>query len=246
VYNTFFAAALVGGYLVFCRQMRRQGAPEWQSTLVIAATMAAGWIGAKTYYLTMETDGSWLADPVAALLDPRGHAFLGGFVAGVSALIGVSLAVRRRCRTAPSVFGVLDAGAPAWLLAYAVGRIGCHASGDGCYGIETDLPWGMAYPDGLVPTLQRVHPTPLYEAAASLAGMAVALRFARRNPLAGRIFGLSLLWAGSARFLVEFIRLNPRHGPLTGAQWIAVLALLPAGLWLWRRGLPAADAPALA
>src|SRR5260370_26932490 len=58
------------------------------------------------------------------------------------------------------MFGV---AAPAAALGYAIGRIGCLVSGDGDYGIPTSLPWGMSFPNGLVPTTERVHPTPIYE-----------------------------------------------------------------------------------
>jgi len=49
---------------------------------------------------------------------------------------------------------VLDAGAPALMLAYGIGRLGCHLAGDGDYGLPTDLPWGVRYDHGLVPPSQ--------------------------------------------------------------------------------------------
>ena len=55
---------------------------------------------------------------------------------------------------------MFDVAAPALALGYAIGRVGCQLSGDGDYGRATDLPWGMAYPEGTVRTLQEVHPTP--------------------------------------------------------------------------------------
>ncbi len=44
-----------------------------------------------------------------------------------------------------------------------MGRIGCQVSGDGDYGKPWDGPWAMAYPNGVVPTDEEVHPTPIYE-----------------------------------------------------------------------------------
>ena len=61
---------------------------------------------------------------------------------------------------------LLDLCAPALALGYAIGRIGCQLSGDGDYGVASDLPWAMAYPDGTVPTTEEVHPTPVYETLA--------------------------------------------------------------------------------
>src|SRR2546427_9530071 len=57
----------------------------------------------------------------------------------------------------------LDACSPAAAVGYAIGRIGCLLSGDGDYGISTTLPWGMSFPNGVAPTTERVHPTPIYE-----------------------------------------------------------------------------------
>ena len=44
----------------------------------------------------------------------------------------------------------------------AVGRLGCQLSGDGDYGVPTTMPWGMSYPNGVVPTTDVVHPTPIH------------------------------------------------------------------------------------
>ena len=47
---------------------------------------------------------------------------------------------------------MLDIASPAAAVGYGVGRIGCLISGDGDYGTPTSLPWGMSFPNGLVPT----------------------------------------------------------------------------------------------
>ena len=43
------------------------------------------------------------------------------------------------------------------------GRIGCFLVGDD-YGTPSNLPWAVAFPEGLPPTTVAVHPTQLYEA----------------------------------------------------------------------------------
>jgi phosphatidylglycerol:prolipoprotein diacylglycerol transferase len=68
----------------------------------------------------------------------------------------------------------------------------------------------MAYPNGVVPTLERVHPTPVYETLMSLAVFAVLWLTRRRLPRPGVSFCLYLALSGAARFAVEFLRLNPR------------------------------------
>ena len=102
---------------------------------------------------------------------------------------------------------LLDLCAPALALGYAIGRIGCQLSGDGDYGKASDLPWAMSYPDGTVPTDERVHPTPVYETLAMGLVAWVLWRWRDRfRP--GMLFALYLVLAGLERFLVEFVRRN--------------------------------------
>ena len=104
----------------------------------------------------------------------------------------------------------LDLAAPAAAIGYGIGRIGCFLSGDGCYGIPTKLPWGMSFPNGIEPTLVRVHPTPLYELAAGLL-IGRWLWWRGGKPYrTGAIVGEYLVLTGVARFLVEFVRRNPK------------------------------------
>src|SRR5271154_2325339 len=68
---------------------------------------------------------------------------------------------------------MLDLAAPAAAVGYGVGRIGCLTSGDGDYGINTTLPWGVHMAkNALVPPTPPnalVQPTPVYELLFSLA-----------------------------------------------------------------------------
>jgi phosphatidylglycerol:prolipoprotein diacylglycerol transferase len=132
---------------------------------------------------------------------------------------------------------MLDVASPAAALGYGVGRIGCLISGDGDYGIPTSLPWGMSFPNGLVPTTQRVHPTPIYEFLAALVIAHFLWRIGRRavggaRP-AGEVFGWYLIATGVARFLVEFIRINPRSFfGLTNAQAASGVSVIAGVLLL--------------
>ena len=78
------------------------------------------------------------------------------------------------------VWRVLEVSAPALAAAYSVGRAGCWAVGDD-YGRPTDLPWGVAFPQGLPPTTLRVHPTQLYEAGAELLILLASHGFLRQG-----------------------------------------------------------------
>ena len=94
-------------------------------------------------------------------------------------------------------------------VAYGIGRLGCLLAGDGTYGTPSNLPWAMSFPHGLVPTDQRVHPTPLYEAISAFVLAALLWRLRTRvRPQV--LFAIFAVWQGVSRFLVEFIRLNQR------------------------------------
>ena len=126
---------------------------------------------------------------------------------------------------------MLAAATPALAIGHAIGRIGCLLVGDD-YGYPTDLPWGIAFPQGLPPTDVPVHPTQLYEAAL-LIPIAWSLQRWRGRAVSDRIvLGAYLLMTGALRFGIEFIRVNDRVlGPLTVAHLIS-LAVAIAGLLL--------------
>ena len=102
---------------------------------------------------------------------------------------------------------LFDLCAPALALGNAIGRVGCQLSGDGDYGHATGMPWGMAYPEGTVRTLQEVHPTPIFETLA-MGLIALALWQLRDRVKPGGLFALYLVLAGFERLLIEFIRRN--------------------------------------
>lgn len=195
---------------------------------MMVAICGAGFVASKLYHALLEP-ALYLSHP-ALLLEPRGFTFYGAVIAG----IGVVLLLARRHRVAP--LSILDAVSAAAALGYGFGRIGCLLAGDGDYGTPTTLPWGISFPDGIVPTLARVHPTPIYEALGAALIASLLWRLGRpeiRRVLApGEVFARYLVWSGLARFAVEFIRLNPRYYlGLSNAQW-AGLCSIAAGTML--------------
>ena len=211
-------AALVGIWL-FGRELKRSGLPERASDAA-AVGVIGGFIGAKLLW-TLEFAGD---DSFANLLFSRGgFSWFGGLLGGVGS--GLWMLARRRV----PLIGALAAATPALAGGHAIGRIGCFLVGDD-YGRPSNLPWAVAFPEGLPPTTMRVHPTQLYEAIA-LAGVAWALLRMRRQRLAdAEVLGRYLVLAGSIRFVIEFIRVNLRIlGPLTLAQVLS-LALVIGGL----------------
>jgi len=170
---------------------------------MVAVAVVAGIVGAKLWHV-IDTPLDFHEFGWRSLWDSEGFAWFGGLVFGISAL------VLQGWRAKIGGLRTLDLAAPAAAIGYGIGRIGCFLSGDGCYGLPTTLPWGMSFPNGIEPTLVRVHPTPLYELAAALLIGWWLWRRGGKPHGTGAIVGEYLVLTGIARFLVEFLRRNPK------------------------------------
>ena len=94
----------------------------------------------------------------------------------------------------------------------------------------------MAFPDGVVPTDEVVHPAPIYESLA-MGLLALVLWHLRDRFRPGTIFGIYLLFAGLERFLVEFIRRNDAAAlGLTSAQLFSLLLVAGGAAALYAAG----------
>jgi phosphatidylglycerol:prolipoprotein diacylglycerol transferase len=113
----------------------------------------------------------------------------------------------------------------------ALGRIGCFLNGDD-YGRATDIPWGMAFPQGSPPTTESVHPTQLYEVGWLLLAAGFLWLRRHKSPWLG---GEYLMLTGIGRAVIETLRVNPRviFG-LTEPQIIGFI-LFVTGLVTWLR-----------
>jgi phosphatidylglycerol:prolipoprotein diacylglycerol transferase len=132
---------------------------------------------------------------------------------------------------------MLAAATPALAVGHAIGRVGCLLVGDD-YGRPSDLPWALAFPEGLPPTLERVHPTQLYEAAGLVVLAWLLVRWRRARVGDAAVVGRYLVIAGVLRFAIEFVRVNERIAlGLSLAHWIA-LAVVAVGLIVLRLEQP--------
>jgi phosphatidylglycerol---prolipoprotein diacylglyceryl transferase len=280
-FGLMVATAMLAAYYVLRADLARRGIAAAESGLAeafIAIPCLAGIVGAKLYHV-LETPRELFDNPLGEIFSQFGFAWFGGMIAGIAAFVWVAR------RHGVPLLVALDVGSPAAALGYGIGRIGCFLSGDGDYGILTSLPWGVSFPNGLVPTDVRVHPTPIYELIVACAIAWVLWRMGARairsvgvrsvpvvftgtnlnfplradgesqkqsqergrdahSPSSGQaratgggVFAAYLLLTGVARFLVEFIRINPRSFfGMSNAQ-AASLASVIAGvaLWAWIR-----------
>lgn len=207
--------ALVGLWL-FQREVRQSGLPASAVDAAVAGVVG-GMVGAKLLW-SLEHRGE--APALDLLLSRGGMSWFGGFAGGIAA--GLLVMVWRRL----PMLAVLAAATPGLAIGQALGRVGCFLVGDD-YGRPTQLPWGVAFPQGLPPTFVRVHPTQLYEAAALVPLAWVLIRLRRRGRSDRYVVGAYLTLAGSIRFLIEFIRVDVR---VVGNLSVAHLASLAAAV----------------
>ena len=132
-------AFLSGNYILAGELKKRSITPELASTITLLSVVF-GLLGAKLLHL-IENWNEFLADPLTAF-SPGGLTWYGGFVLGM----GVIIWYVRKKHIPYRRF--LDALGIALILAYGIGRVGCHLAGDGDYGSPTTLPWGVLYAKG--------------------------------------------------------------------------------------------------
>lgn len=164
-----------------------------------------------------------------------GFAWFGGLVAGIAMLMWQGWEAKPGgARGWLASVRMLDLAAPAAAIGYGVGRIGCLTSGDGDYGINTTLPWGVHMAkDALVlpnPPNALVQPTPVYELLFGLALAWLLWHLGRKLRPIGWLTGLYLVLSGLGRFLVEFVRINPKlYWGMSNAQ-VAALGSVVVGI----------------
>ncbi|MEM8906681.1 MAG: prolipoprotein diacylglyceryl transferase family protein [Bacteroidota bacterium] len=203
----------------------------------------SGIVGAKLFALAEDLDRVFSGEIsfgslIASFFSGSGMAIYGGLIV---AFICVYIFVKRK-GIAP--IHVMDAVAAPLMIAYGTGRMGCHLSGDGDWGIVNDQPkpdwmsflpdwlWAYDYPYNVIQEGTKiadctwrycaqldppVYPTPIYEIimAMILGGILWGLR--KRIKIPGMLFFIYVIFNGAERFLIEKIRVNEKY-ELLGIQ----------------------------
>lgn len=203
---------------------------EIMGTLLMWAAVW-GFIGAKIFH-NLEYWDDFIKDPIAGLLSFSGLTFYGGLIMGGAAVL------YQANKYGIKWIHMLDIAGPGLMLAYAVGRIGCHLSGDGDWGIENvaakpswlswapDWVWSFNYPHNVVNEGVRipgctgnycnqlplpVFPTAFYEVLMGLAIFAFLWSIRHRIKIPGLMVSIYLILNGVERFLIETIRVNSKY-----------------------------------
>lgn len=238
-YTLCMGLGFISGGLLLRRNLNRKSQLEFHAAELTALFAVLGIAGARLLS-AFEHLRLVLVHPWYHLVEHPSMAWLGGPLACLAALPIVAKRYKFRA------LELCDLLAPSAALGYAFGRFGCLLAGDGDYGIPTNIPWAMSFPNGLVPTNEHVHPTPIYEAVVAIAICCFLWRIEAMVHRRGFVFGWYLVLTGVARVLVETIRLNPRiFLGMSSAQLISIAGII-AGIWLLSRRPAAASVAASA
>lgn len=191
--------------------------------------MIGGIIGAKVLYLFVNL-GDLIHDPFNTLIAflSGGSVFFGGLLGGV---LG-GYFYTRIYKLNPILF--FDAAVPCLALAQAFGRIGCYFNGC-CYGISYDGYCSVTFPEGAYPPAGiGLFPTQLSESLFLFILTALLLLHLKKSQGPGHTTGLYLTSYGIFRFLIEFLRGDPRGHFLcfSTSQWLGLLVILAGILFL--------------
>ncbi|RMG81200.1 MAG: prolipoprotein diacylglyceryl transferase, partial [Bacteroidetes bacterium] len=189
----------------------------------------SGLIGAKIFHLLENPD------EIPYMFSGGAAAFFSGLTMYGGLIFG-AIAVLYYCKKQGfNILHVMDAAAPALMLAYGIGRLGCQLAGDGDWGIVNTLPkpevlaflpdwfWAYDYPHNVINEgvpipgcegkycthlPQPVFPTPLYESIVSIGMFGLLWSIRKKINIAGKLFSIYLIFNGFERFWIEKIRVN--------------------------------------
>jgi len=206
----------------------------------------SGVIGAKIFH-NLENFDLFLSDPLGQLLSFSGLTFYGGLIFGAISVIWYAKRFNIKIKH------LIDSAAPALMLAYGIGRIGCQMSGDGDWGIVNLAPkpdwmgflpnwmWSYTFPhnvinagipiDGCVGNFcyqlaNPVWPTAFYEVVMSLILFGILWFLRKRINIPGMLFFIYFIFNGIERFFIEKVRVNTEYNILGGITQAEIISFL--------------------
>ena len=272
-FGVMAALGFLAGNFLLTHECKRRGYDPGLADAIVVSGAISGFATSRVYDV-FDHWSEYMAHPWSIVLSGAGFVWYGGLIGGIVSTWIVARYHKVRFLT------ITDMCAAPLILGQAFGRMGCHLSGDGDWGLPSTLPWAMAYPkaiigwhgdlhfpdggfiastvlkldpngslvDGFFPGV-RVHPAPLYEVLMYVSIFVVMWSRRKRIAFEGQQLCLYLILGGAARFLVEFVRINPRVAwGLSEAQIISLLMIM-GGVIAWsqlsRRTYTVAAAAAL-
>src|SRR5438477_674497 len=244
-YGVFLALAFLGAIFVTVKLGVRDGLPREKLYDLCLWLLLSSLAGSKL--LMLFTEPEYRQNPrLLFSLDflRSGGVFYGGLLGAM--ITGYILMKRWKLPW----WKTADACAPGIALGNVLGRQGCFSAGC-CWGKPTSLPWGVRFTElghevTGVPIGVKLHPTQLYESSAMLIVFFFLLCLHRRRKFSGQVILAYAIIYATVRFLIEFVRDDPRGDilgltTLTGLSTSQMIGIVVGGgalilmLVRWRR-----------
>ena len=204
---------------------KKRGLSDDLALTMVLWALIFGWGCSKILYIITDWQ-TFLTNP-RSVLGGEGFVVYGGIIGGV---LGVWLCAKKNKVSFPAYVDVL---LPTVSLAQAFGRIGCFLAGC-CYGKACDSPFSVVFPAGsFAPSGVPLLPTQLFSSAADVLLTLILLWVDKHSSREGKLMPVYLILYSVGRFLIEFIRDDPRGsvGVLSTSQFIAIPLFLTGVLW---------------
>ncbi len=232
-YGFLIATAFLLGLWLALRQAAREGLSKEKITDIGFYALFAGLIGSRVFFIATEW-GHFSAHPLDMLkIWEGGLVFYGGVI------FAIPVAVWYARKQELSLWQTADIWAPSVAIGHAIGRLGCFCAGC-CYGLPTDLPWGVTFsnPETLAIRGVPLHPTQLYESGAELLNFLILLFIRRRKAFHGQLFWVYVLNYAVIRALIELFRGDTERGfilpGISVSQGISAVMLVTACIFLMK------------
>ncbi|MBX4266097.1 prolipoprotein diacylglyceryl transferase [Clostridium estertheticum] len=207
-------------FLLSCRSKKEQYNEDnvWDMAIL---TIICGVIGGKVMYII--TDIKEVLQNPSVLKDVgNGFVIYGAILGGI---LGIYIYSKKKDW---NTLSVLDLLVPSLPLAQGFGRIGCFLAGC-CYGKVTSLPIGVEFNNSpFAPANVSLIPTQIFSSIFDFMLALFLLWYDRRERKKGRVFSLYLIIYSVGRFLIEFLRGDPRGSVaiFSTSQFISLFVLI--------------------
>jgi prolipoprotein diacylglyceryl transferase len=234
-YALCIIAGIIVAMIIATRRWQARGGTADSMEMMVVVGVPFGIVGARLYHVITDYElyfGPGRQPLNAFKIWEGGLGVWGAIAFGV---LGGYLVARRRRIAFPAV---LDAVAPAILVAQAIGRLGNWFNQE-LFGRPSTLPWALEIaPQYRPPGFEQFatfHPTFLYEMLWDLAAAALLVWLDRRFRLGhGKVFALYVVLYTAGRFWIEALRIDTVNeiGGFRLNNYTSLLGFLIALIWL--------------